>query len=143
MEPSYTVRLSRRIYYISVALAVSILAAEMIFQIFGKSIFELNPYPCFFNQLTGFYCPGCGGTRSVRQLLKGHILKSVYYNPVVPYAFGMWIVYVFSHTISIITGGKVKSMPFKAAYLYIYIIILFLNFLIKNSILLFFNIRLI
>lgn len=42
-------------------------------------------FPCLFYHLTGFYCPGCGGTRAVRYLLQGRILKSIQYHPLVPY----------------------------------------------------------
>jgi hypothetical protein len=44
----------------------------------GAVVFFFNPsshgfYPiCLFHQLTGWNCPGCGGTRSVYALLHGH-----------------------------------------------------------------------
>ena len=37
--------------------------------------------PCIFNELTGFYCPGCGGTRSLIALLSGHPVKSFILHP--------------------------------------------------------------
>lgn len=43
-------------------------------------------FPCLFHLLTGFYCPGCGGTRAIRLLLRGQFLKSMQYHPFVPYA---------------------------------------------------------
>lgn len=42
-------------------------------------------FPCLFHLLTGYYCPGCGGTRAVRYLLHGEIWKSIQYHPLVPY----------------------------------------------------------
>lgn len=41
--------------------------------------------PCVFQSLTGLYCPGCGGTRAVRSLLKGDFLMSFQYHPLVLY----------------------------------------------------------
>ena len=38
-------------------------------------------FPCLFHLLTGFYCPGCGGTRAIRLLLKGELIKSFCYHP--------------------------------------------------------------
>src|SRR6186997_1087256 len=35
---------------------------------------------CFFHELTGLYCPGCGGQRSLHALLNGHILRAIDYN---------------------------------------------------------------
>ena len=33
-------------------------------------------YPCLFHTVTGYYCPGCGGTRAVCALFQGHFLIS-------------------------------------------------------------------
>ena len=41
--------------------------------------------PCLFRIFTGLYCPGCGGTRAVKALLSGQILKSLYFHPFVLY----------------------------------------------------------
>ena len=35
---------------------------------------------CFFHELTGLYCPGCGVQRSFHALLNGHILIAIDYN---------------------------------------------------------------
>ena len=35
---------------------------------------------CIFHELTGFYCPGCGGQRSLHALLHGHIFTAINYN---------------------------------------------------------------
>ena len=35
---------------------------------------------CFFYELTGFYCPGCGGQRSLHALLNGHLFTAINYN---------------------------------------------------------------
>lgn len=42
-------------------------------------------FPCLFHTLTGAYCPGCGGTRALAALLRGNILLSFLYHPLVPY----------------------------------------------------------
>lgn len=42
-------------------------------------------FPCLFHLLTGFYCPGCGGTRAIRLMLQGHWLQSLQYHPFVLY----------------------------------------------------------
>ena len=35
---------------------------------------------CFFHELTGLYCPGCGVQRSLHALLNGHVLDAIDYN---------------------------------------------------------------
>lgn len=42
-------------------------------------------FPCLFHLLTGFYCPGCGGTRAIRLMLQGYWLQSLQYHPFVLY----------------------------------------------------------
>jgi len=35
---------------------------------------------CFFHQVTGLYCPGCGVQRSFHALLHGHLLTAIDFN---------------------------------------------------------------
>ena len=35
---------------------------------------------CFFHELTGLYCPGCGVQRSFHALLNGHVLTAIDHN---------------------------------------------------------------
>jgi hypothetical protein len=52
----------------------------------GGALFLFNPaqhafYPqCFFHQVTGWQCPGCGGLRAMHQLLHGHFLTALHFN---------------------------------------------------------------
>lgn len=41
--------------------------------------------PCLFRSVTGLYCPGCGGTRALKYLLRGDIGRSLWYHPLVGY----------------------------------------------------------
>lgn len=45
--------------------------------IFGFSI------PCYFHEITGYYCPGCGITRCLFSLLKLDLYKAFMYNQLV------------------------------------------------------------
>ena len=41
-------------------------------------------YPrCPFYALTHYYCPGCGATRAVAELLHGHVAAALYFNAAV------------------------------------------------------------
>lgn len=40
---------------------------------------------CRFREIYHLYCPGCGGTRAMIELLHMHLLKSLYYNPLPVY----------------------------------------------------------
>jgi Protein of unknown function (DUF2752) len=42
---------------------------------------EINSLPlCPFKNLTGFYCPGCGGQRALHQLLHGNFVEAFHSN---------------------------------------------------------------
>ena len=36
--------------------------------------------PCFFHQLTGILCPGCGSTRALHAMIHGDVLRSLHNN---------------------------------------------------------------
>ena len=37
--------------------------------------------PCPLHEYTGLWCPGCGSTRALHQLLHGHLLMAFRFNP--------------------------------------------------------------
>lgn len=55
--------------------------------LFGALLLKQNGFipnlPCAFHELFHLYCPGCGGTRAMFDLLKGQVLESLYHNPAV------------------------------------------------------------
>ena len=90
--------------------------------------------PCIFHAVTGFYCPGCGGTRAVRQLLEGHILKSLYYHPLVFYGAVLYAWFMISNSMEYLSKGRLRvGMRYHKRYVIAAIIILALNFVIKNG----------
>lgn len=49
---------------------------------------ETHMMSCFYKQITGFDCPGCGMQRSFIELLKGNFKESFYlYPPLLPTLF--------------------------------------------------------
>ena len=110
--------------------------------IFGITIHDLNPYPCALYTYAGLYCPGCGGTRAVGHLLHGRILQSFIYHPVVPYTAAVVGCYVVSHTLNIVTKGKIRAMLFRPIYLYLTAAITLINWIVKDALILLFGIYL-
>ncbi|HUJ72705.1 MAG TPA: DUF2752 domain-containing protein [Verrucomicrobiae bacterium] len=47
---------------------------------FNPSISWLYPR-CYFHEWTGWYCPGCGTTRALHQLVHGHVTAAFRFNP--------------------------------------------------------------
>ena len=93
---------------------------------------------CIFHGMTGYYCPGCGGTRAVAALLHGKILTSLYYHPVVVYTavFAGW--FMVSQPAERWSGGKLRiGMRYRDVYLWAALVLVLLNCLVKNLVLFF------
>lgn len=96
--------------------------------------------PCVFHTVTGYYCPGCGGTRAVAALLHGEFIQSFRFHPMVIYAAAVSGWFMLSQTIERIFGCRFKiAMHYRDCYLWIALAIVVINFLVKNAALIFFN----
>lgn len=92
--------------------------------------------PCAFYELTGFYCPGCGGTRAVMALARGQALTSLRFHPLVAYTavVGGW--FMLSHTIENISRGKYSvGMKYRDGWLWGALALVIVQFLVKNILL--------
>lgn len=92
----------------------------------------LPAVPCFFSNVLGIYCPGCGGTRAAAALVHGQFLKSVWYHPLVPYGAVLGGGFMLTQGLHRLGVKCIKCWEFHSWYLYAAIIILVGNFLVKN-----------
>lgn len=100
--------------------------------------------PCLFHKWTGYYCPGCGGTRAVKALLRGDVIRSFFYHPVVLYGAVLYSWYMISHTIEYLSKGKFRiSMPYREVYLYIAVVVILVQCVLKNVVKIIWGINLI
>jgi hypothetical protein len=66
-------------FFAGVVLAAAALGSGAVLFFFDPA--KHNFYPlCLFHALTGWYCPGCGGTRAAYQLLHGHLRRALHDN---------------------------------------------------------------
>lgn len=63
---------------------------------------------CLFHQLTGLYCPGCGGQRSIHALLHGHVLTAISYNLLFVLLLPLLVYFMFMF----ISGRKYAASSF-------------------------------
>lgn len=99
--------------------------------------------PCLMRTVLGLYCPGCGGTRAVIYLLKGHPILSLYCHPVVLYGaiLGSW--YLLSNTVAWLFGGRIwKGSRYHHWYGIGAAALVAVNWIIRNLLLLLFHITL-
>ena len=87
---------------------------------------------CVVHKLLGIYCPGCGGTRAVIALLHGELLKSAWFHPFVMYTVLMYAWFMLSHTLAKLHVPLIKGMMFQPWIMYGMLVMIGLNFVLKN-----------
>jgi hypothetical protein len=75
IPPKITTRPSLMLFT-TVVLGLAALGVGAVLFFFNPSAYVFYPR-CQFHALTGLYCPGCGGTRAVYQLLHGRVLLAL------------------------------------------------------------------
>lgn len=88
--------------------------------------------PCLFHWITGLYCPGCGGTRAVKYLLKGQLLTSFIYHPLVLYSVVAIGLSVLTAWIAKATGNSRWRLGHEKGLIALGVGITVVNWLIKN-----------
>ena len=82
-------------------------------------------YTCPLRAVTGIHCPGCGGTRSMLELLHGHPLRALHDNPASPLLVLTAILWYCEHVLAAF-GKPMKLIPrstwFWAALLVLHLI---------------------
>lgn len=82
---------------------------------------------CSFKEHFSMYCPGCGATRALNELLSGHLFLSVKYNPIVLFIV-LDAILIFTSLLIERKDGKVirwrrfrfwATIAFAAAWLFI------------------------
>lgn len=88
---------------------------------------------CAFWTFLGVYCPGCGGTRAVKALFHGHFLQSLWYHPIVLYCVVLYLTLMFSWTLAKLhLFGVKRGLQFRAGYFYGMLVVIAVNFILKN-----------
>ena len=112
-----------------------ILAAGLILKrFFFTDLFSGGRMPlCVFHTLTGYFCPGCGGTRSLKALLSGQFLVCVVDFPMIMYAAVVYAWFMISQTIDRISRHRIPiGMKYRHAWVYASLVIVIIHFVVKN-----------
>ena len=112
-----------------VALGISI-AAVLLYFCTGINVLRIS-YPCVFNKVTHLCCPGCGGTRSLRALLRGEFLKSLYDYPPLMFGVIVYIVFMVRCTLYIIFGVRKSRDGAILKYIYIFLGLVIAQWIVK------------
>ena len=120
---------------------IAVIAIAVCFIIVSYTVKGKEGFECAFLTLTGFYCPGCGGTRALYSLLRFDVISAVKYNAAIP--FGAFV-YIYYNIRAIICLVKKDDSYFKNNRYYLCIAfaaVLVCNFILKNMLLLCFDVR--
>ena len=110
-EPMLETRLYRCGWIFLFILCVLEIAKKVLFPHF---VLSFGTHPCVFYTLTGYFCPGCGGTRSLRALLSGKIFVCAVDFPMIFYA------------------AVVIGMKYRETWVYASLVIVVIHFVVKN-----------
>ena len=129
-ELSLETRLYRCGWVILIALGVLKLLQKVLFPQF---VLSFGTRPCVFYTLTGYFCPGCGGTRSLRALLSGKIFVCAVDFPMIFYAAVVFAWFMISQTIDRISRHRIPiGMRYRHAWVYASLAIVVIHFVVKN-----------
>jgi Protein of unknown function (DUF2752) len=107
------------------AIAAGLLAGSAVLYTFPPT--EHGFYPrCIFHALTGWQCPGCGGTRALYQLLHLHVGEALRYNALVTVAAPLalaWFVFWYA---TVVSGGHHPNLRIsRPVAVGLYLVVLF------------------
>ena len=90
---------------------------------------------CYMYRMTGYYCPGCGGTRAVQALLHMELLRSLRCHPVVLPGVVMSIMFWIGMTCERIVRPNIKRFKLRKIYFYVVLGIVMIQWMVKNVLL--------
>ena len=88
--------------------------------------------PCFFHEITGLYCPGCGASRMCMALLRFDFKTAFYYNPALLVTAPVLAVLYILNKIRYIKTGKNISSKIEDILLIAVLVILILFCIYRN-----------
>ncbi|MCR5452204.1 MAG: DUF2752 domain-containing protein [Lachnospiraceae bacterium] len=103
---------------------------------------------CLFHELTGLFCPGCGGTRALYAFFRGDFISSFRYHPFVLYSAVSFIYIIYTLIRYLLrkrskNDGEYQSYQFPYFILWGALLVIGVNFVVKNAALIFWGVDLI
>ena len=120
-----------QLYIISLILLIAAAPLFKLFTILREHCILLR-LPCVLRTLTGYICPGCGGTRAVVALMHGHVWISLLYHPIVLYATLILLWFIISQSIERFSHHRLRiGLHYHSSIIVTGLIIFAVNYVIK------------
>ncbi len=91
--------------------------------------------PCGLKTFFHLYCPGCGGTHALEELLRLHPVRSFLYNPLVLYMAVCLIYYYVKFVVQLVKQHGNAFFSIYLGFLWAFLIIMVLFCIIRNILL--------
>jgi hypothetical protein len=96
----------------------------------GKSGF----FPgCPFRALTGFTCPGCGGTRGLHCLLHGDVVGAFEFNPLLIVSLPFLLYALVRYTVAAVRGQPIKWNQLNVKYIWVLLAAILSFWIFRNT----------
>lgn len=115
-------------------------AAAFLFAVaaYSLALIIINPkdfpvqIPCLFYEVTGLYCPGCGGNRGAFLILHGDILTGLKNNLLLLIFIPGFVLASLNEFLLIVTGKQFRYPEFKSKVLYGLVVAVLLYWILRN-----------
>jgi hypothetical protein len=112
------------------AIIVVIMLAPIIF--FNNPVTAGFYPPCPFYALTGYYCPGCGSTRAIHQLLHGHFLSALDLNPLMVLSLPFVLYSLTSYCSQLLINKSLPTFFIPSKWIWILFWIIIAYWILRN-----------
>lgn len=118
--------------FVAIIPVISISLIYSSVKLYKQYIYSIE-FPCMFNLFTGYFCPGCGNTRSIIALVNGHIILSLRYNPFIILTLAFLVLLYIELFTSTFYVHK-KTIPRSNKFLFVTLGIMIIYYFIRNFI---------
>lgn len=88
--------------------------------------------PCMFHYFTGLYCPGCGSSRGLHQLMHGNLIGAWHYNPLMVLCLPLMGYVVAGYAVRALMGRQIKPISFSPRMAKLIVIVITSYWILRN-----------
>ena len=119
-------KLDKLFYFIGWGLFIILIIISILQGLHILTLTDIN-IPCSFKLVTGYVCPGCGGTHALCSLARGSFIQAFIDHAFVAMTFLFFAIYLIWNTIF----KKIPAWHFHEYYIFIGLGILLIQWIIK------------